>query len=109
VRAYEGSTPNHQLSLRSNYSFGSGLNLDLWARYVSQSLHYGLNTLEPLLIKPYSALDARLAWQVDRQLELAVMGKNLLTDRHTEFVDALPYTRAYDVARTLFFTALWRF
>ena len=109
VKSYEGATPNHQLSLRSNYAFGQGLNLDLSARYVSKTLHYGLNVLEPVVIQPYTALDARLAWQVDRQLELAVIGKNLLTNRHTEFIDTLPYTRAYDVQRTLFFTALWRF
>jgi hypothetical protein len=51
----------------------------------------------------------RLAWLVDRQLELALVGKNLLTNRHTEVVDTIPFTRAYDVQRTFFFTALWRF
>jgi len=76
---------------------------------VSQTTHYGLNAFEPLVIRPYASLDARLAWQFDRQLEVAVMGKNLLTNRHTEFIDVLPYTRAYDVQRTLFLNALWRF
>ena len=109
VKAYEGATPQHQLSLRSNYAFGQGLNLDVWARHVSGTKHYALNQQEPMVINAYTALDARLAWQVDRQLELAVMGKNLLTNRHPEFVDTFPYTRAYDVQRTLFFTALWRF
>ncbi len=109
VNAYEGATPQHQFSLRSNYSFGQGFNLDVWARHVSKTTHYGLNALEPLVIRPYASLDARLAWQVDRQLEVAVVGKNLLTNRHTEFVDTLPYTRAYDVQRTLYLTALWRF
>ena len=109
VKAYEGATPQHQFSLRSNYAFGQGFNLDLWARHVSKTSHYTLNDLLPLVISPYASLDARLAWQVDRKLEVAVMGKNLLTSRHTEFVDTLPYTRAYDVARTLFITALWRF
>jgi iron complex outermembrane receptor protein len=109
VKAYEGGTPQHQFSLRSNYSFAQGWNLDVWARHVSKTSHYTLNALEPLVVNPYASLDARLAWQMDRQLELAVMGKNLLTNRHTEFVDTLPYTRAYDVQRTLYITALWRF
>ena len=109
VKIHEGATPQHQLSLRSNHIFGSGFNLNLSARHVSQTLQYGLNELEPSVIKPYAALDARLSWQVDRQLELALMGKNLLTNRHTEFADTVPFTRAYDVQRTLFFTALWRF
>jgi iron complex outermembrane receptor protein len=109
VKIYEGATPQHQFSLRSNYSFGQGLNLNLAARHVSKALHYGINDLEPTVIEPYAALDMRLAWLVDRQLELALVGKNLLTNRHTEFVDRIPFTRAYDVQRTFFFTALWRF
>jgi len=109
VKAYEGATPQHQWSLRSNYSFGQGLNLDLWLRQVSATQHYALNALEPWVIKAYATLDARLAWQVDRQLEVAVMGKNLLTNRHSEFVDTYPYTRMYDAQRALFLTALWRF
>ena len=108
--AYLGGTPNHQISLRSNYAFGQGWNLDLSGRYVSKTQHYPINSLAPQTIAPYVTLDARVAWQVDRQLELAVMGKNLLSNRHTEFVDTLlPYTRAYDVQRTLYLTALWRF
>jgi outer membrane receptor for monomeric catechols len=83
--------------------------LNLLARHVSKALHYGINDLEPTVIKPYAALDVRLAWLVDRRFELAMVGKNLLTNRHTEFIDTVPFTRAYDVQRTLFFTALWRF
>ena len=108
--AYLGSTPKHQISLRSNYAFGQGWNLDLSSRYVSKTLHYPINSIEPETVAPYVAVDARLAWQVDRQLEVAVIGKNILSNRHTEFIDTLlPYTRAYDVQRTLFLTALWRF
>jgi len=54
IKAYEGATPQHQFSLRSNYTFGQGFNLDLWARHVSQTQHYGLNALQPLVIRPYS-------------------------------------------------------
>ncbi len=109
VNAFEGASPRHQFSLRSNYVFDRGINLDLWARRTSQTSHYVLNLTNPLVIGPYTALDARLAWQVDRQLELAIVGKNLLTDRHSEFISILPYTRAYDIQRRLFVTALWRF
>jgi len=109
VSAFETTSPRHQFSLRSNYIFEGGINLDLWARRNSQTVHYVLNVNDPVVIRPYTALDVRLAWQVDRQLELAMIGKNLLSDRHSEFISILPYTRAYDVQRSLFVTALWRF
>jgi iron complex outermembrane receptor protein len=109
VSAFETASPRHQFSLRSNYVFDGGINLDLWARRNSQTSHFVLNVNDPVVIRPYTALDARLAWQVDRQLELAIMGKNLLNGRHSEFISILPYTRAYDIQRSLFVTALWRF
>lgn len=109
LSAYLGGTPKHQIALRSNYAWGQGWNLNVSARYVSQAYYYPINSDTPETIAPYTALDARLAWQVDRQLELALLGKNLLSSRHTEFIDTAPNARAYDVQRSLFLSALWRF
>lgn len=109
LSAYLGGTPKHQIALRSNYAWGQGWNLNVAARYVSQAYYYPINADTPETIAPYTSLDARLAWQVDRQLELALLGKNLLRNRHTEFIDTAPNARAYDVQRSLFVSALWRF
>jgi len=109
VSVFENSSPKHQLSLRNNFNLDHGLNFDVWLRHTSQTSHYTLNSPIPVKIDPYFSLDTRLAWQVDRGLELAVIGKNLLTNRHSEFINMLPYTRAYDVKRSVMVSMLWRF
>ena len=38
-------------------------------------------------VAAYTELGARLAWRVTDQVELAVIGDNLLNDQHLEFVN----------------------
>ena len=50
-----------------------------------------------------------LAWQVNRSLEVSLLGRNLLKDRHTEFINIFPVTRAYDAQRSALVQAVVRF
>lgn len=109
VRAFENSAPRHQISLHNNFSLASDLNLDVRLRYNSQTAHYTLNSLSLTTLKPYTGLDMRLAWQVNRSTELSLLGRNLLRDRHTEFINIFPVTRAYDVQRSALVQAVVRF
>ena len=109
VRAFENSAPRHQVSLHNNFSLSHNLNLDVRMRYNSQTAHYTLNSLAMTPLAPYTGLDVRLAWQVNRNTELSVLGRNLLKDRHTEFINIFPVTRAYDVQRSALVQAVRRF
>jgi len=109
VRAFENSAPRHQISLHNNFSLASDLNLDVRLRYNSQTAHYTLNSPSLTTLKPYTGLDMRLAWQVNRSTELSLLGRNLLRDRHTEFINIFPVTRAYDVQRSALVQAVVRF
>jgi iron complex outermembrane receptor protein len=101
VRAFENSAPRHQFSLDNHFSLAHNLNLNVRLRYNSETAHYTLNSMELTRLAPYTGLDMRLAWQINRNTELSVLGRNLLKDRHTEFINILPTTRAYDVQRSL--------
>jgi iron complex outermembrane receptor protein len=109
VRAFENSAPRHQVTLRNNFSLASDLNLDVRLRYNSATAHYTLNSQGPTPLEGYTGLDMRLAWQVNRSTELSVMGRNLLKNRHTEFINIFPVTRAYDVQRSALVQAVVRF
>lgn len=109
VRAFENSAPRHQILLRNNFNLASDLNLDVRLRYNSGTAHYTLNTDTPTPLPGYTGLDMRLAWQVNRSTELSLMGRNLLKDRHTEFINIFPVTRAYDVQRSALVQAVVRF
>jgi iron complex outermembrane receptor protein len=82
----EGESPHNQISLRSSMDLSKELEFDLWARYVDK--------LPAQNIEGYVTLDTRLGWKPKEDLELSLVGQNLLDNEHPEFepefVDVLP-------------------
>lgn len=74
---FEGTSPEHQFSLRSSMDLPKGIELDLWLRYVDD--------LPILDVDSYITLDARLAWRPMESLELSLVGQNLLDGQHLEY------------------------
>ena len=109
VNAYENSAPRHQMALHNNFTLPRNLNLDVRLRYNSGTGHYTLNSQSLTQLPAYTGLDMRLAWKAGRHTELSVLGRNLLKDRHTEFINIFPMTRAYDVQRSVLVQAVTRF
>jgi iron complex outermembrane receptor protein len=73
-----GSSPRHQVSIRSSFDLSKRLQLDLDYRFVS--------ALPSQSVPSYSTGDARLGWRFSRQFELSLVGRNLLQPFHPEFV-----------------------
>ena len=80
----EGSTPRSQLSLRSMMELSRQVSLDLWAYYMGKLERTSWSV--PISIPEYTSLNARLAWRPNETLEFALIGQNLLDNRHREFV-----------------------
>ena len=82
-----GEEARHQVSLRSAINLGN-VDLDLWLRYVDDVKSVNSRTPETgrWEIDDYVTLDVRLAWQVKNNLELALVGRNLLDDAHPEYI-----------------------
>lgn len=74
---FDESHPRNQASLRGTFHFPRNVDLDLWFRYV--------DTLSDNDVGSYHTLDARLAWALRPELELSVVGQNLLQPTHKEF------------------------
>lgn len=110
----EQNTPRHQAMLNNQWRLAPDWQLNARLRYQSSTGFYPLGVLsldaqEVTTVPAYTGLDLRLAWQYNRQVELSVMGRNLLKDRHTEFISSMPYTQAFDVRRSVLFQAVARF
>lgn len=73
----EGESPRNQISLRSMMDLPSNITLDTWLRYVDNLPTYGIGN--------YVTLDARIGWQVHPQIELSLVGRNLLDSAQPEF------------------------
>lgn len=72
-----GNDPSHQWNLRSSWNLWRNSELDLMVRRVG--------SLPTPAVPAYTALDARLALQVAPGVRVALLGRNLLDRRHTEF------------------------
>lgn len=95
------ANPRHQLSLRSNYDLSDKLQLNLWLRYTSKIAFYD--------IPGYVTMDAKLAFRPTKNTELFLVGQNLFSENHREFVsDIIPSTPAY-IPRGIYAGAQWRF
>ena len=101
----EGATPRQQFSLRSLLDLPGRLQLDAQFRYLT-ALDEVPGTVADTGIDSYSELDLRLAWQASEQLELSLVGQNLLHDHHLEF--GTPATRG-EIERGVYGKAAWRF
>jgi iron complex outermembrane receptor protein len=73
----QGGTPHNRVYFQSGWDLSDNVKLDVMFRYVD-SLFVGVNE--------FLAADIRLAWCPRKNLELSVVGQNLLAGRHYEFV-----------------------
>ncbi len=72
-----GSSPQHQATVQSAFDISKRVQLDLTYRYVG-----GLAGQQ---IRGYSTGDARIGWNLSRQLELSLVGQNLFQPSHFEY------------------------
>jgi iron complex outermembrane receptor protein len=109
VEVSNGTNPRHQLSLRSSFDIRDDWELDLWLRYVDKL--NAIRTLSPLgfvAIDAYLTVDLRLGWRPQRNLELSLVGANLLNGEHLEFIrDAYPFPT--QVERSFYGQLRWSF
>jgi len=75
--AAAGNDPKYQGSLRSSMDLPGAVRLDVSVRDIA--------ALPNPAVPAYADADARLAWQVRKNLELSLTGVNLLHRRHLEF------------------------
>ncbi len=97
----EGTSPHHQFSLQSSLDLPWHLQFDVTTRYVDRLSDLGVNG--------YVSLDLRLGWKPSRNVELSIVGQNLLDDRHPEFTPTIIPTQRTEVPRGVYGKILWRF
>jgi iron complex outermembrane receptor protein len=97
----EGSSPHNQANIRSSWDLRPDLDLDVITRYV--------DNLPALGISSYVAMDVRLGWRPWDNLEWAIVGRNLLDDRHAEFSDAFSGIIATEVQSEMYSTLTWTY
>jgi len=103
-----GASPSHQIFLRSSLDITSKLQWDVWLRHVGKlsggSLSNGCD-----VVPAYTSLDMRLAWKPQRDMEIALVGQNLLDSSHPEFVTLSMLSAQVNIQRGVYLKADWKF
>ena len=97
----EGKSPRHQFMLRSSMELPHNLSLDAMLRFV--------DSLPALHISSYLSLDVRLGWRPKKNLELAIVGQNLLHEQHAEFAPSFISTQRSQIERGCYGKITWGF
>jgi len=105
----EGSSPQHQISLRSKLRISENFHINLWGRYTdSLPTASVVAAKERIVIDDYFSLDSNIIWQIKDGLELSLVGQNLLDNRHLEFVQE-SFTSPIEIERSVYAKLLWEF
>jgi iron complex outermembrane recepter protein len=78
-----GSSPRHMVQLHSLHNLGNNLELDANLYYTSELSFDTKPTV--VRVDAYTRFDLRLGWRPSRNVELNLIGRNLLQKRHTEY------------------------
>lgn len=100
----EGGSPQQQFSLRSGFDIGRKVSWDLWLRGVER-----LESIGDDSVAGYVTLDTRLAWKPVPQLELSLIGQNLLQKSHAEFQTELLFAIPTETERSFYGMLTWNF
>jgi iron complex outermembrane recepter protein len=80
-------SPQQRVSLRGAVSPWNNIDMDFWFRYVDTN--FAQTQSGTVKIKPYVTLDLRLAYRPIKNLELSLVGQNLLAEKHLEYVNEI--------------------
>lgn len=95
-----GDAPKPQAQFRSNIKLPHNVEWDTSAYYV------GSLTIGP--VPAYTRLDTRVGWHIGKLVDISIIGQNLLSPRHIEFLDGLQVT-PLETVRSVAARIAWRF
>ncbi|MCZ6675758.1 MAG: TonB-dependent receptor, partial [Candidatus Poribacteria bacterium] len=101
VNLAEGQNPRHQLSIQSSVDLPGHFEFDLWGRYVDE--------LPNIKVDSYLTFDARLGWRPVENIDVSIVGKNLLEKDHLEFISEFLNIEQTFVKRSVYGRITWGF
>jgi iron complex outermembrane receptor protein len=105
---FDTADPQQQFSIRSSMNLTRSVDLDAALRWVDELRIAQSPTDGPTqgTVPSYVELDARIGWRVNKHIELALVGQNLLHERHVEY--GYPNASQEEIARSFYAKAVYR-
>ena len=92
-------SPSHQASVRASIDPWRRTQVDGWVRTVGDIPAYQIDA--------YVALDGRVAWRLSDELEVSLIGRNLLGSSRPEFLSELGDIPLIEVQRSAYVALRW--
>jgi len=105
----EKGTPRHYGSLRSQWNISSGRQFDAWLRGSAGYDRADAPFPDLVHVPAYVTLDLRYARKLNKSLELAITGRNLIGPRRYEFVSDYIPSVPVEIRPSLLLSASWMF
>lgn len=102
---HDGSTPRHQFGVQSFIDLPGGFQLDMQFRRITE-IERSPEIVDGASIDGYSELNVRVGYHLSEDIELSVLGQNLLHAQHTEV--GAPESRG-EIERAVFGQIKYRF
>lgn len=107
----EFHTLNHKFSIRSSLDILSNVSWDVWFKLAWTDDRKERAIKEPFAkdINDLLTLDTRLAWRPVKQVELSVVGQNLINNHQLEYFSEFIINRPSQTERSVYGQIEWRF
>lgn len=113
----ERAKPRETASLRSQWNMTTSQQLDVWLRAMSGYERVNITDATPststepsyVRIPGYITLDLRYAYRVNKDLEVALIGRNLIGSRRIEYLSDYIPTIANEIKPSVMLTTRWKF
>lgn len=117
ARLNERNAPRHYGSLRSQWNLATNQQFDLWLRGSGGLDQRNANDNVPsptggmtlIHVPGYLTLDLRYAYRVNKDLEFAVSGRNLVGGSHIEYISDYIPTATTKISPTWLISTRWNF
>jgi iron complex outermembrane receptor protein len=99
VRTYEGSSPAHQVKIKSNFNLGK--------RFEFDQTYYHVSALPAQNVHGYETMDARFQWNIRKELAVSVVGQSLFQPYHYEWGTGDPTESLIGIRRAAYVSLTW--
>ena len=99
--APERQSPRHEVAVRSRLDLTRDVEIDASYRFVDSLPAFG--------IPAYHTVDLRIGWRPCKNVELSLVGQNLLDPAHPEFLTGFVAAVPKEVQRAVYGKITWRF
>lgn len=108
--SWSSDAPANQFSLRANWKATEKLSLDFWGRYVDDAacMHVTIYDESYYTLDDYFTADVQITYKPTPNLDLALIGQNLIEDSHEEYVQEF-WSYPTEVERGVYLKATYRF